>query len=69
MSVVYKLSKNSKYFIFSKGAPELLIEECSSFVDKSGKVVPINSTFRQEFDAIIHNYAGQCLRNILICYK
>lgn len=40
MSCICKV--NNKYYIFSKGAPEFLIDNCTKMVSKSGEVVNID---------------------------
>ncbi len=35
MSAVCRIRKNGKYYIFSKGAPEILVNYCSKFLDKN----------------------------------
>jgi magnesium-transporting ATPase (P-type) len=69
MSVVYYLSDRKRYYIFSKGAPEILIQNCKYYMDKDGKNVPIDSNFNAEFNRIISEFSNQSLRTILLCYR
>lgn len=46
MSVVYYLPERKRYHIFSKGAPEILIENCKYYINKEGRCVPIDGNFK-----------------------
>lgn len=48
MSTVCKLKKTSKFYIFTKGAPDILINYCSKYLDKNNEVSPINEKYRAE---------------------
>ena len=69
MSSICKLSKSNKYYIFSKGAPEILINYCNRYVDKSNQIVPINDKFKEDLALNITAFAHQSLRTLLICYE
>jgi magnesium-transporting ATPase (P-type) len=45
MSVVCKM-EDGKTVIFSKGAPDFLLNNCSSFIDKNGEIKPLDDDFR-----------------------
>ena len=61
--------QDKKHYIFSKGAPEILINYCSHYIDRNGEAVSINSEFKEEMKANISNFASQSLRTLLICYR
>jgi magnesium-transporting ATPase (P-type) len=69
MSCIARLRKDSKCYIFTKGAPDILINYCTKFLDKNNEVIPINEKYRQELDETISKFASQCLRTLLICYQ
>jgi len=69
MSAICKLNSNNKYYIFTKGAPEIVIEYCSKYIDKNNDIVPIDDKFKKDVDDIISNFASHSLRTILICYQ
>ena len=47
MSVIYNLEKKNQHYIFSKGAPEILLESCTRYINKSGTIVPIDASWRE----------------------
>lgn len=69
MSTVCKLKKNAKFYIFTKGAPDILINYCSKYLDKNNEVSPINEKYRAELEETISKFASQSLRTLLICYQ
>jgi P-type E1-E2 ATPase len=48
MSAICRLKKSGKYYIFCKGAPEIVLKYCSKYLDKSNEATPINERFRAE---------------------
>lgn len=56
MTVVIK--RESKYFVFSKGAPEILLEHCNISVPEKKKILDINK-----------DLSNQALRNLGFAYK
>lgn len=69
MSVIFYHPQKQRYYLFSKGAPEILIENCRHFINKSAAVTEITSSYRKEFDQTVSEFSQQSLRNILLCYK
>jgi P-type Ca2+ transporter type 2C len=69
MSTICKLKKNGKFYIFSKGAPEILVNYCSKFWDMNNEVTAINERFKAELEENITKFASQSLRTILLCYQ
>jgi Ca2+ transporting ATPase len=69
MSVICKLTKRNKYYIFSKGAPEILVDYCSKYIDKNGEVASIDEQYRQQLKDTISQFASASLRTILLCYQ
>ena len=69
MSVIYNLEKKNQHYIFSKGAPEILLESCNRYINKSGSIVPIDASWREEFKRIITQFSSDSLRTILVCYN
>ena len=69
MSCIARLRKDNKCYIFTKGAPDILINYCTKFLDKNNEVISINERYRQELDETISKFASQCLRTVLICYQ
>lgn len=69
MSVICRLRKSGKYYIFSKGAPEILVNYCTKFLDKNNEVTAINERFKTELEETISKFASQSLRTLLLCYQ
>jgi P-type Ca2+ transporter type 2B len=69
MSVIYYNEEKKKHYIFSKGAPEILLENCKQYISKTNVVTPIDSSWREEFRKIISEFSSQSLRTLLLCYK
>ena len=68
MSAICEM-EDKKHYIFSKGAPEILIQYCSHYVDRNGETVTITQDFKDELFANISSFASQSLRTLLICYR
>lgn len=69
MSVVYYLEQKKRYYIFSKGAPEILLESCKSYVNSAGTITPIDPIFKEQCSSVISEFSSQSLRTILLCYR
>ena len=69
MSVIYYLDNKKRYYIFSKGAPEILLESCKQYINREGNITPIDEAFREQCKNIISEFSSQSLRNILLCYR
>ena len=55
--------------IYSKGAPDILINNCSRYIDKNGNASPINQDYRDMMQHNLTQFAASSLRTLLICYK
>lgn len=53
MSVVYYLDQKKRFYIFSKGAPEILLEGCKYYVNKTGNITQIDTDFKNECKRVI----------------
>lgn len=69
MSVIYQVSKTKKFFIFSKGAPEILLESCKYYISKTNSISEIDSNWRDEFNSTINQFSNDSLRTLLLCYR
>ncbi len=67
MSVVYR--NGEKLFLFVKGAPEQLLEKCSSIYGEGGKSKPLDSRRRREILAQVELMAAAALRTLAVAYK
>ena len=57
MTTVYE--KNPKqYWSFTKGAPDFIVENCTRYINKDGKVVPIDDRFLDLIKRTISDFAN-----------
>jgi len=71
MSCVVEL-ENGRTVIFSKGAPDFLLQNCSHFareVNNSTENSPINEEFKDVLNHTLSNFASESLRTLLLCYR
>ena len=69
MSVIYHSEKNNKHYIFAKGAPEILVENCKYYISRTNAIAAIDAEWREEFRRIISQFSSESLRCLLLCYK
>lgn len=67
MSCIVKV--DDKYFIYSKGAPDLLLPECSTYVGKNGEIKKIDTDYKSVLQYNLNQFAAGSLRTLLICYR
>jgi P-type Ca2+ transporter type 2C len=58
----------ARYFLFSKGAPEVIIDKCTGII-KDGKVVDINEDDRDLINKNNSLLAGKAMRNLAFAFK
>jgi len=69
MSSIYKSYNNEGHiFVFTKGAPEKIIE-ISSSIDRNGIIKPLDSNFRKEILNKIAERANEGYRTLALSYK
>lgn len=59
----------SQYRVFSKGAPESILQSCTYYLDASGRVKPLNGYVRVNQEMLISSYAGRSLRTLALAYR
>jgi Ca2+-transporting ATPase len=59
---------NGKYFVWAKGAPEVLVEKCNR-IYINGKVVRLTKKLKQEILKMNEKFASKALRVLGIAYK
>lgn len=67
MSCIVQIGE--KYYIYSKGAPDLLLPECSKYVGKNGEVKSVDEDYKNVLRYNLNQFAAGSLRTLLICYK
>ncbi|GAB4574015.1 MAG: calcium-transporting P-type ATPase, PMR1-type [Anaerolineae bacterium] len=58
----------SAYYAYTKGAPELVLERCSTIL-KNGEVIPLDDAERDAILAINRELAAQALRVLAVAYR
>eukprot|EP00002_Diphylleia_rotans_P038102 TRINITY_DN8611_c0_g1_i1.p1 TRINITY_DN8611_c0_g1~~TRINITY_DN8611_c0_g1_i1.p1 ORF type:complete len:705 (-),score=160.86 TRINITY_DN8611_c0_g1_i1:207-2321(-) len=61
-------SDNGKRRLYTKGASEMVLELCSTYVADNGKIRELNEELRQNITKVIDSMANQALRTICIAY-
>ena len=67
MTTIYRDGNN--LYIFSKGAPEYMLESCSYFYSKDGAVVPMTPKFKDNVRNVVSQLASKSLRTLIVAYK
>jgi len=67
MSVV-NLTPQKEIFVFSKGAPEIILERCNRFL-RDGAEIKLNEKEREKILKVNENLASQALRVLAMAYK
>jgi len=60
MSTVHE--KNGAFIQYTKGAPDEILQRCTSYLDKDGKIVPMNDQIRASILAANKEMASKALR-------
>jgi Ca2+-transporting ATPase len=71
MGAVVRLP-NNKHRMFFKGAPEIILLQCTTIMNESSKElsqVPLRDSQKKELKHIISTYASRSLRTIAIAYR
>jgi Ca2+-transporting ATPase len=66
--VVYK-NRNGMVELHWKGAAEIILDLCDSWMDATGECQPMTDEKRQEFNDVIEGMAAQALRCIAFAYR
>ena len=67
MSTVHE--KDGKIIQYTKGACEILLERCKSFLDENNNIVPITNEIKEKIKKENKKYADKALRVLGACYK
>jgi calcium-translocating P-type ATPase len=59
----------SDWTLYHKGAAELILENCTKYIDIDGKEQPMTQEHRQFFEDVIEEFAGDALRCIALCHR
>lgn len=73
MSVLVKHDADGKstpsWTLYHKGAAELILENCTTFLDRDGSEQVLTPAKRKEFEAFIKEYASEALRCVALCHR
>lgn len=58
-----------KIHVFSKGAPDFLLKNCTQYLDAQGTAVPITEAYKNTLLGKLKEFADLTLRTLLIAYK
>ena len=61
--------KEKQWTLYHKGAAELIIENCSSYLDADGSEKPMTKEKRLFFDGVIKEFAKDALRCVALCHR
>ena len=67
MSTIVDL--NGEAVVFSKGASEIILKNCTHYMNKDGQRVLLTDDVRSTFESMIHRFASQALRTIGVARK
>ena len=67
MSTVHKTDNG--YIQYTKGATEIILDRCTHYLNKNGKVVPMDDAFRTEVYARAKEFADRALRVLGLSYR
>eukprot|EP01032_Pedospumella_encystans_P020235 gene20235-22990_t len=55
---VHKMESTGKQTLFLKGAPDVLLGKCGSYMDKDGSIKPIDAEFQRIYTAAYEDFGG-----------
>ncbi|EAR95699.2 calcium-translocating P-type ATPase, PMCA-type protein (macronuclear) [Tetrahymena thermophila SB210] len=71
MTTVYQPKEGNKNIlrVYTKGAPDIILDFCKKFINRNGQVETINEDFLIKIKEIQKKFANDCLRTLLLTYK
>lgn len=63
------LTDSTKYIQYTKGANEIVLERCTSYLDDQGHIMPMNDDFKKEVQAKAKSFADRALRVLGLAYR
>jgi magnesium-transporting ATPase (P-type) len=57
--------------VFLKGAPEIVIEHCTSYINKDGDTAELTEAVRENMmnEVVVEQFAKNAYRTLLIAYR
>jgi Ca2+-transporting ATPase len=69
MTTIIDEKRDGSYQVYTKGASEIVLDLCSTYISQTGEASPMTDEKREELGQAIVNMASQGLRTICIAYK
>lgn len=64
------VEKDGKYFVYTKGAPEVVLKCCSSYLRPNGEsLVALGKQDLAKFETVCAKYSERTLRNLAVAFK
>lgn len=60
---------SKEYRLYTKGAPEMILQSCTRYLDGNGCVKPISDYVRVSQDLMISSFASRSLRTLALAYR
>jgi calcium-translocating P-type ATPase len=67
MTVLFK--KDSDWTLYHKGAAELVLDNCTTFMDSDGSEQPLTAEKKEYFKEVISEFASDALRCVALCHR
>lgn len=59
MTIIYEAKEDRTTFrIYTKGAPELILDKCTHFFNNKGQSVILNGEYKNKINTVIKSYAN-----------
>ncbi|KAI9319013.1 PMCA-type calcium-translocating P-type ATPase [Dichotomocladium elegans] len=68
MSTIVRLDQSS-YRTYTKGAPEIVLRNCTRYINAFGDAEMMDGSMRRYWEKVIDKYAGEALRTIALAYS
>jgi len=69
MSVLVKNNDSAAWTMYHKGAGEIVLQDCSHYLDANGSIQPMTDSKRHELHETISSFASQALRCVALAHR
>ena len=69
MSVIVNNNSTSNWTLYHKGAGEIVLEDCTSYLDADGNIKPMTDAKKEELQQMIKRFASQALRCVALAHR
>lgn len=69
-TVIQHPEDSSKVRVFCKGAPEIVLNYCTKFINEAGEITELDEAKKNEIvnDVVVESFAKKTFRTILVSY-